>query len=217
MCNSQSNCSIWQSTVVHSLFLIMAETPKSAHTELHDLRYRISQLEHLFVNASINSSQCNNSLSSDLRSVQTQHELIERISDLEGLLAASELENKNLRQNLSVLDMDKKRDDVILLEKLYAKDQEVQRFQNEVHLLQTKLGKAEKMVENVKEYINTLPSQEELDEAKDTVARLESDNHVLCQTVSGLEGQLKEQRRNLTEKNRVLEEQKIRYCLLIVF
>ena len=206
----------------------MADTPKAGsknNNDLHDLRYRISQLEHLFVNATINSTSTPNNgsfngkgngnsfyypVSDELRSISTQHELISRISDLEGLLAASELENQHLRQDLAVLDMDKKRDDVILLEKLYAKDKEVQRLENEVKLLQTKLGKAERMMENVKEYINTLPAQEEVDEAKEMIVRLEADNHVLSQKGSSLEGQLKAQQKELMEKNKLIEEQKIR-------
>ncbi|CAL8102125.1 unnamed protein product [Orchesella dallaii] len=189
----------------------MSRTPKTANGDLHDLRYRISQLEHLFVNASLNSSLTPSSLpSSELRSLQTQHGLIERISDLEGLLAASELENQNLRQSIAVLEMDKKRDDVILLEKLYAKDKEVQRLQNERSLLETKLGKSERMIENVKGYINTLPAQDEVDEAKDVIVRLESDNHVLNQKVDALERHLKEQQKELIEKSNLIEEQIVR-------
>lgn len=200
----------------------MAETPKAGsnnNNELHDLRYRISQLEHLLVNATINASFSNNpngngnpfSSSVEPRGEQTQHELVSRISDLEGLLAASELENQHLRQELAVFDMDKKRDDVILLEKLYAKDKEVQRLENEVRLLETKLGKAERMLENVKEYINVLPSQDELDEAKETIVKLESDNHVLHQKSSSLDTQLREHKLELALKNKIIEEQKIRY------
>ncbi|ODN01833.1 Centrosomal protein of 85 kDa-like [Orchesella cincta] len=189
----------------------MSATPKSVNGDLHDLRYRISQLEHLFVNSSLNSSLTASSLpTSELRTLQTQHELIERISGLEGLLAASELENQNLRQVIAVLEMDKKRDDVILLEKLYAKDKEVQRLQNEVSLLETKLGKSERMIENVKDYINTLPAQDEVDEAKDAIVRLESDNHVLSQKVEVLEGQVKEQQKELIEKSNLIQEQIVR-------
>lgn len=192
----------------------MNETPKAPGkgSELRALQYRISQLEHLFVTTSLNSPTVNSSLSSsDPLSLQTHHGLIERISDLEGLLAASELENKNLRQELAVMDMDKKRDDVILLEKLYSKDRDVERLQNEVHLLEEKLKKSERAIENVKEYINTLPSQDELDEAKDTATRLESDNHVLLQKVRCLEGRVKEQEKDLKQKTKLLEEQTLRY------
>lgn len=192
----------------------MDETPKAGsknNSDLRDLQFRISQLEHLFVSTSLNSSLPNNSLpSSSPLQEQTQNALIERISDLEGLLAASELENTTLRQQISVINMDKKRDDLILLEKLYAKDREVQRLQNERSLVEAKLQKAERALENVKEYINTLPSQDELDEAKDSITVLESDNHVLRQKVGNLEIKVRKHEEDLKNKNKLLEEQTMR-------
>lgn len=192
----------------------MDETPKAGsknNSDLRDLQFRISQLEHLFVSTSLNSSLPNNSLpSSSPLQEQTQNALIERISDLEGLLAASELENTTLRQQISVINMDKKRDDLILLEKLYAKDREVQRLQNETSLVEAKLQKAERALENVKEYINTLPSQDELDEAKDSITVLESDNHVLRQKVGNLEIKVRKHEEDLKNKNKLLEEQTMR-------
>lgn len=159
-------------------------TPKSSNSEVHELRYRISQLEHLVVQNSLNNNSSsiglnNSSLPSNSTHLHTPHGLIDRVNELEGLLAASEHDNDNLKRHLELLHVERNRQEVQLLERVFRTDTEKKDLLHEKELLQVKLTKAQQKLENIQDYINDLPSQDELDEARANVTNLQEENQLL--------------------------------------
>jgi chromosome segregation ATPase len=195
-------------------------TPKSTATgDIHELRYRISQLEHLIVNnnsssSSLGSSQIhhhqNNSLPSNSTQLHTPHGLIQRVNELEGLLAASESQNNVLLRRLDELNAEKNRQEVLLLEKLFYKDREMKDLREDHTLLELRFQKNEVKLENIKEYINGLPCQEELDEARAIISKLEEDNHLLEGKVGRMEQQILNLQKDLLEKEKALSDARVR-------
>jgi chromosome segregation ATPase len=196
------------------------QTPKSTATgDIHELRYRISQLEHLIVNnnsssSSLGSSQIhhhqNNSLPSNSTQLHTPHGLIQRVNELEGLLAASESQNNVLLRRLDELNAEKNRQEVLLLEKLFYKDREMKDLREDHTLLELRFQKNEVKLENIKEYINGLPCQEELDEARAIISKLEEDNHLLEGKVGRMEQQILNLQKDLLEKEKALSDARVR-------
>jgi hypothetical protein len=157
-------------------------TPKSNNSEVHELRYRISQLEHLVVQNSLNNTNVSNNTSLPSNSyslLNTQQGLIDRVNELEGLLAASELDNENLKKHLELLNVERNRSEVQLLEKVFRTESDKNDLQHENQLIQIKLVKAQQKLSNIQDYINDLPSQDELDEARKMGLELQEDNQLL--------------------------------------
>jgi len=101
------------------------------------------------------------------------------VNQLEGLLAASEAEVGALREALRNPRVERNRGEVALLERVFRKEGEVKESQAVVSLLQVKLGKAEGRLGHLTEYVQSLPSQEELEEARGEVATLQGERDVL--------------------------------------
>jgi len=197
-----------------------SSTPKSSSTgDIHELRYRISQLEHLIATSSLNSNNSfeTSSLPSNSSALRTPHGLIQRVNELEGLLAASEGENRVLVQNLEQLTAEKNRGEVALLEKLFQKDIELKDVKEDLRLTNVKLQKASTKLENVKDYINGLPCQEELDEAKSIINKLEDDNRLLETKVRRMKEQISKVQVDLLEKEKILSDAEVRYVVIIYY
>jgi len=187
----------------------MCDTPTSSgRNDLHDLQYRISQLEHLFVNSTLNTGdrygdQTNGNGNfaqeeTDSLPELTQQTFINRVSALENLLAASELDNKNLQKQLHDVTVEQNKTEFNLLEKIYAKELEITELQKSVSLLNVKLSKSEARLEHVKDYILKLPSVEELDESQKQLKLLEDENNLL-----------KCKNERISEKNQELQKELI--------
>ena len=178
--------------------------------EVDDLKYRISQLEHLVITASLHNTTVSSS-SNPNASRLTTHGLIERVSQLESLLAASELDNRRLNQEIELLNATQQKLKVNFLEKIREKDLVISDLQQNMELLAVKLSKSQKKLETIEEYVNTLPSQEELDEAKDCISRYETENNLLHDKVDRMTLQLNETQRDFIEKDMLYNNAMTKY------
>jgi len=187
-----------------------AETPKSSNNEIHELRYRISQLEHLIVNASLSTTLNHSSLPSNSTLLNTPHGLVERVNELEGLLTASELDNKSIRNELELMKVEKNRQEVILLEKLYKKDSELRDLEHGYNLLEVKYNKSETRIKNIQEYMKDLPCHEELQEAQSIITNLQEENQILNGKISRMTELIRNLRQEVLDKQKTVQDAQIK-------
>jgi hypothetical protein len=184
-------------SIVH--YQTLSQESKTHPSEVEDLKYRISQLEHLVITSSLQNTTLSSSANPN-SSRLTNHGLIERVSQLESLLAASELDNQRLNREIELLSASRHELKVDFLEKLREKDLVISDLEQSMELLQVKLSKTEQRLHTVGEYINTLPAQEELDEAKEIISRFETDNHLLQNKVDSMRLQLNDLQKEYLDK-----------------
>ncbi|CAG7731551.1 unnamed protein product [Allacma fusca] len=179
------------------------EDESSQDTELEEMRYRISQLEHLVISKTIESS-FNTSLPSN--ATYTQEVIIERISHLETLLAASELDNKRLNEQIVLLQTAMKRLHVENQEKLKEKNIEIVDIKLQSDLYMKKNEVNERKLKSIETYINTLPSEEELSTANLKIKKLEQNVNELRSKVERVEGRAKVLQTELFQKEKCLQD-----------
>jgi len=165
-------------------------------TEVDELKHRISQLEHLVVSATLSAPSFMDKSTTRL----TPHGLIQRVSQLESLLAASELDNQRLERELQLLNASKQEQEFESFRNIKERDLRIKNVEQDMELLNVKLTKATKKLSSMEEYIHTLPSQQELDDLKQELSKCQVENDLLQDKVDRLEVSLNVTQETLTEK-----------------
>lgn len=171
-------------------------------SEVDELKNRISQLENLVVSATLSAPSFIDKTTSRL----THHGLLQRVSQLESLLAASELDNQRLEREIQLLNASKQEQEYESFRNVKEKDLRIKNLEQDLELANVRLTKSSKKLGSMEAYIVTLPSQQELDDAKGALKNLHLENDSLQNKLERLEVLLHEKQESLLEKDHLYQK-----------
>jgi len=86
-----------------------------------------------------------------------------------------------------------------------SRDCYISELENKLELRQAELKRSEIRLESVTEYINSLPSEDELNDAKQTISKFESDNFLLSEKGNRMQDQIRDLKRELIDKEKLYQ------------
>jgi len=170
--------------------------------DVEELKSRISQLENLVVTSTLHTSSFLDPSTTRL----SQQGLIQRVGQLESLLAASELDNQRLEREVQLLNASKQECEGDFFRSIKERDLRLKDLEQDIELLSVRLAKSTKTIASMEEYINTLPSQEELDDANHALSKSYVEIDLLQDKVDRQEISLNLSQQSLTEKEVLYKE-----------